>query len=116
MYFISILALFSFCASLKVCGDDKCICDLETIHCTNVISFPRFSSEVMTLTKKIVVKDSWVRRINWTTFPRLEEIEIINSPLLCIEDVGKYIITGDYVLCATGKHSYFIFFICFLDL
>ena len=105
MYFISILVFLSFCSSLKVCGDGKCICDLETIHCTSVISFPRFSNTVMTHTRKIVIKDSWVGHVDWGTFPNLEEIELINTPFLCIEDVGKYIITG----CKTRKHCYFIF-------
>ena len=51
-----ILALFSFCSSLKVCGDGKCICDLETIRCTGVIIFPRFKYNTIVSTKKIALK------------------------------------------------------------
>ena len=111
MYFISVFFLLSFCSCLKVCGDEQCICDLETIHCTDVVSFPRFSSTIMTHTRKIVIKDSWVGYVDWDAFPNLQEIEIINTPFLCVQDDGKYIITG----CKTRKYCYFIFPLAFLD-
>ena len=101
-----ILALASFCASLKVCGDGKCVCDVETIYCTSV---NRFRHSLMVSTKKIVLKDSWVRRVGWGDFPNLESIELINNPVLCFEDVRGYKITGDYALCC--KYFYIDFLI-----